>query len=43
MWESGPRKRDENGDDDGDVDEYDHCADDSLPMALRRHLSLGGA
>ena len=28
--ESGPRKRDEDGDD-GDVDEDDHCDDDSPP------------
>ena len=30
MWESGPRKRDEDGDD-GDVDEDDHRGDDSPP------------
>ena len=29
VWESGPRKRDE--DDDGDVDEDDHRGDDSPP------------
>ena len=29
MRESGPRKRDEDGDDDGDVDEHDHRGDDS--------------
>ena len=29
--ESGPRKRDEDGDDDGDVDEEDHRGDDSPP------------
>ena len=29
--ESGPRKRDEYGDDDGDVDEDDHRGDDSPP------------
>ena len=29
--ESGPRKRDEDGDDGGDVDEDDHCGDDSPP------------
>ena len=29
--ESGPRKRDEDGDDDSDVDEYDHRGDDSPP------------
>ena len=29
--ESGPRKRDEDGDDDGDVDENDHRGDDSPP------------
>ena len=29
MRESGPHKRDEDGDDDGDVDEDDHCNDDS--------------
>ena len=29
--ESGPRKRDEHGDDDGDVDEDDHRGDDSPP------------
>ena len=27
--ESGPHKRDKDGDDDGDVDEDDHCGDDS--------------
>ena len=31
MRESGPRKRDENGDDDGDVDEDDHRDNDSPP------------
>ena len=31
MRESGPRKRDEDGDDDGDVDEDDHGGDDSPP------------
>ena len=31
MRESGPRKRDEDGDDDGDVDEVDHRGDDSPP------------
>ena len=31
MRESGPRKRDEDGDDDGDVDEDDHRGDDSPP------------
>ena len=38
MWESGPRKRHEDGDDDGDVDEDDHCGDDSpgaTPAPLR--------
>ena len=29
--ESGPRKRDEDGDDGGDVDEDDHRGDDSPP------------
>ena len=29
--ESGPRKIDEDGDDDGDVDENDHRGDDSPP------------
>ena len=29
--ESGPRKRDEDGDDDGDVDEDDHLGNDSPP------------
>ena len=29
MQESGPRKRDEYGDDDGDVDEDNHRGDDS--------------
>ena len=29
VWESGPRKRDEDGD--GDVDEDDHRGDDSPP------------
>ena len=29
--ESGPRKRDEDGDNDGDVEEDDHRADDSPP------------
>ena len=29
--ESGPRKRDEDGDDDGDVDEDGHRGDDSPP------------
>ena len=31
MRESGPRKRDEDGDDAGDVDEDDHRGDDSPP------------
>ena len=31
MRESGPRKRGEDGDDDGDVDEDDHRGDDSPP------------
>ena len=31
MRESGPRKRDEDGDDGGDVDEDDHREDDSPP------------
>ena len=31
MRESGPRKRDEDGDDDGDVGEDDHRGDDSPP------------
>ena len=31
VWESGPRKRDEEGDDGGDVDEDDHRCDDSPP------------
>ena len=31
MWESGPRKRAEDGDDDGNVDEDDHRGDDSPP------------
>ena len=31
VWESGPRKRDKDGDDDGDVDEDDHRGDDSPP------------
>ena len=31
MRESGPRKIDEDGDDDGDVDEDDHRGDDSPP------------
>ena len=31
MQESGPRKRDEDGDDDGDVDEHGHRGDDSPP------------
>ena len=39
VWESGPRKRDEHGDDDGDVDEEDHRGDDSpldgTPAPLR--------
>ena len=39
MRESGPRKRDEGGDDDGDVDEDEHrCADsppDGTPVPLR--------
>ena len=31
MRESGPCKRDEGGDDDGDADEDDHGGDDSPP------------
>ncbi len=31
MWESGQRKRDEDGDDDCDVDEHDHRGYDSPP------------
>ena len=31
VQESGPRKIDEDGDDDGDVDEDDHRGDDSPP------------
>ena len=31
VWESGPYKRDEDGDDGGDVDEDDHRGDDSPP------------
>ena len=31
MRESGPRKRDGDGDDYGDVDEYDHRGNDSPP------------
>ena len=31
VWDSGPRKRDEDGDDDGDVDEDGHRGDDSPP------------
>ena len=31
MRESGPRKRDKDGDDDGNVDEDDHRGDDSPP------------
>ena len=31
MRESGPHKVDEDGDDDGDVDEDDHRGDDSPP------------
>ena len=37
MRESGPRKRDE----DGDVDEEDHRGDVHLPLALRRHRERG--
>ena len=40
--ESGPRKRDEDHDDDGDVDEEDHCAMIPLLMALRCHRERGG-
>ena len=29
MRESGPLKRDEEGDEDGDIDEDDHCGDGS--------------
>ena len=38
MWESGPRKRDEDGDEEGDVDEDGHNGDGSLggtPMPPR--------
>ena len=34
--ESGPHKIDENGDDDGDVDEDDHRGDDSPFLMIRR-------
>ena len=42
--ESGPRKIDEDGDDDGDVDEDDHRGDDSPPAGtpvLRRERRRG--
>ena len=36
MRESGPRKRDEDGDDYGDVNEDDHRGDDSPFLMIRR-------
>ena len=42
MRESGLRKIDEDGDDDGDVDEDNHQAMIPLPMALRCHRERGG-
>ena len=40
--ESGPRKIDEDGDDDGDVDEDDHRGDISPPDGSLWHPAEGG-
>ena len=42
VLESGPRKRDEDGDDDVDVDGDDHRGDDSPPDGTPEHRERGG-